>query len=77
MYQINKCLDENFHYCTLKPPRIPIKKFKEISVIPAPLLDESKKHYQAFSELYGSLPNEKDKPSLKFSLEAIAEDKVS
>ena len=55
--------------------RLPAEVFEKVHFLPAPILDISKEHYQKCSSVYGKAPTEKDKPSLKFSLGAIAEDK--
>ena len=56
--------------------RLPVDVFQEMNFIPAPLLDSSKEHYLTFDEAYGKMVTEKDRPSLKFSLELIEEDKL-
>ena len=73
MFQIRKCSDDECLTCL--PVRLPAEVFEKIHILPAPILDTSKEHYQKFTSVYGSTPTEKDKPSLKFSLEASTEDK--
>lgn len=41
------------------------ENFEKLSFLPLPLLFPSKEHYCPFSELYGSIPSEKDRPSLE------------
>ena len=44
-----------------------LEKFKELSLLPLPVLDATKEHYCPFEELYGSEPTGKDQPSLQQS----------
>ena len=39
------------------------EEFQKLSFLPLPLLTSSKDHYLPFSDLYGSIPSEKDRPS--------------
>ena len=73
LFQIKKCGQDECGFCT--PIRLPRAVFDDLHFIPAPLLDSSKEHFQKFESLYGTKPSEKDKPSLKFSLESSDEDK--
>ena len=61
---------------TCSPVRLPAEVFEKLHFLPAPIQDASKEHYQKLSSGYGSTPTVKDKPSLKFSLEATTEDRV-
>ena len=71
-YQIKKCDQASCTYCSTHPLRI-----KDLKYVPAPLLDELKVKYRDFDELYGTKPDGKDQPSLKFSIESVSEDKVN
>ena len=64
VFQIRKCLDTSCYYCQQHPLRMDPAKFQKLSMLPLPLLDDTKEHYCLFTQLYGSLPNEKDRPSL-------------
>lgn len=75
-YQIRKCMNVSCNYCSLHPIRLPAEVFGDISFIPAPLLDFTKEHYMKFCEAYGKTVTEKDRPSLKFSLELVEEDNL-
>ena len=67
VFQIRKCLDPSCYYCVQHPVRMDLEKFKELSLLPLPLLDTTKEHYRPFEELNGSEPTEKDRPSLQQS----------
>ena len=60
VFQIRKCLDQSC-YCVPHPVRMDLEKFKELSLLPLPLLEE---HYRPFEELYGSEPTGRDRPLL-------------
>jgi hypothetical protein len=65
VFQIRKCKDQACYYCTEYPVRLPEEVFASLSFLPLPRLDESKKHYQSFSDLYGKeVISECDRPSL-------------
>lgn len=49
---------------------------QQLNFIPAPLLDRTKEHYKKFEEVYGSVPDEKDRPSMTFSKELTEEDNL-
>ena len=73
VFQVKKCMDKGCGVCT--PVRFPPDVFDDLHFIPAPLLNASKEYFRKFSTMYSTKPTEKDKPSLKFSIEAITEDK--
>ena len=60
---------------TCSPVCLPAEVFEKLHFLPATILDDSKEHYQKLFSVYGSTATKKDKPSLKFSLEATAENK--
>ena len=75
-FQIRKCKIASCRYCTDHPVRLTEDLFNTLHFIPAPLLDTSKEHFQTFDQVYGSKVTEKDRPSLKYSLDLIEEDKM-
>ena len=46
------------------PIRLPDDVFNSLSFLPLPLLDTSKEHFLKFTDVYGQLPSERDRPSL-------------
>ena len=62
IFQIKMCSDATCFYCLQHPVRLPADIFKSLSFLPLPLLDDSKEHYQKFSELSGQAPSDKDRP---------------
>ena len=75
-FQIRKCKTSTCRYCSEHPVRLNEDVFDSLQFIPAPLLDASREHFQTFEQVYGSTVTEKDRPSLKYSLELIDEDKL-
>ena len=67
VFQIRKCLDPSCYYCQQHPIRVDPEKIMELSFLPLPLLDVTKEHYSSFTDLCGSQPSEKDRPSLQQS----------
>ena len=65
-FQIKKCTSEECLYCSEHPIAMPKDDFEKLSFVPLPLLNEKKEHYQPFSELYGTIPQDK-RPSLNES----------
>lgn len=63
--QVRKCLQESCCYCSSHPIHMSIEEYKAISFLPLPLLNFTRDHYKPFAEVYGGIPNEKDRPSLK------------
>ena len=61
--------------CFIQPRRLLPEVFDSLSFLPDPLLDETKKHFQTFDELFGTKTTEKDRPSLVFGLKASEIDK--
>ena len=56
------------------PARLPQELFEGLTILPEPLLDSSKNHYREFNELYRTETSERDRPSLKYCLEANVND---
>ena len=51
-FQISKCVDPSCSYCSDHPIRMERNQFNELSFLPMPLLDDSKKNYLPFSRVY-------------------------
>ena len=63
MFQVKKCSDSACYYCRQHPVRLPQDIFTGLQFVPPPLLNSSKDHYKKFSDLYGEIPSDKDRPS--------------
>ena len=57
-FQVRKCLLDSCTYCSSHPIRMSVEEFEVINLLPM-----TKSHYKPFAEVYGSTPNEKDRPS--------------
>ena len=65
----------NCVFCAKQLARLPQELFEGLTFLPEPLLDSSKNHYREFNELYRTETSERDRPSLKYCLEANVNDK--
>ena len=63
MFQVKKCADSACYYCGKHPARLPRDIFTGLQFVPLPLLNSSKDHYKKFSDRYGEIPSDKDRPS--------------
>lgn len=63
-FQVRKCLLESCRYCSSHPVHTSLEEYKAISFLPLPILDATKDHYKSFTDVYGSIPDGKDRPSL-------------
>ena len=59
----------------LHPNRLEDEIFDTLKFLPEPIFDQSKQHYKNFDELCGTVTGQKDRPSLKYGLEASKADK--
>ena len=58
------------------PVRMPIDEFSSLGFLPMPRLDLTREHYKPFDEVYGPLPDERDRPSNHSSDEGKEIDKA-
>jgi hypothetical protein len=75
-FQIKKCNPEDVDgcpYCNLCPPRLPEDLYKDLHFLPDPVLHEGR--YKSFEETYGTLTDDRDRPSRKATPEATDRDK--
>ena len=77
-FEIYQCKDEACNLRSIfQPIRLSPDSFDSLSFLPDPLSDETKDHFQSFEKLFGTKTSNKDRPSLKFGLEASAIDKAN
>ena len=75
-FQIRKCLSEDcFIGSMLQPIRLEKNIFDSMGYLLDPLLDISKEHYQDFKDIFKKETRERDRPSLRFSLEVTKTEK--
>ena len=55
VFQIRKCLDPSCYYCLQHPVKMDKEKFRELSLLPLPLLDNTKEHYHPTTLLESSM----------------------
>ena len=61
MFQVRK-FSNSACYCGQHPVRLPQDIFTGLQFVPLPLLNSSKDHCKKFSDLYGEIPSDKDRP---------------
>ena len=72
------CYNPDCVICScLQPTRLPARVFDNLSLLPDPLLGNSKEHYKYFHELYATGATENDRSSFKFPLSSSETDKVN
>lgn len=64
-FQVRKCTDTSCIYCSSHPLRMPLDVFTTLGFLPLPIIDSSAEHFQPFKDVYGQVPIEKDRPSLR------------
>ena len=74
-FQIRKCLSEDCFICsTLQPIRLEKDTSDLMGYLPDPMLDISKEH-QDFEDIFKKETTERDRPSLRFSMDVTKTDK--
>lgn len=68
-FQLKKCRLDSCVYCSAHPICMPLDQFDSFSYLPMPRLDVTGQHFKSFTDVYGQLPNEVDRPSLSRAID--------
>ena len=74
VFQTKRCGKDACSFCSRHPICLPPSEFEKFKFVPLPFLNLAKDHYKSYSELYGQLTSEADRPSSVVTSDAKAAD---